>query len=128
MSYNTEQKKAIVAFLHAHSSEQFTVEEIAAALSGEVGVSTVYRRMPELVKSGDVKRFEVEGARKSVYQAVSCERCGEHLHMKCVDCGRLLHLDHDVSEQIAGLVAENSAFSVSEGKTVLFGTCEECKK
>ncbi len=125
MAYNTEQKKAILDLLAAHPERQFTAEEIAQALSGEVGVSTVYRRMPDLVKSGEVKRFEV--GRKSVYQAVTCAHRAEHLHMKCVECGRLLHLSHEISEQISGLISGSCAFSVNEGDTVLFGKCGECK-
>lgn len=125
MAYNTEQKKAILDLLGSHPQRQFTAEEIAEALSGEVGVSTVYRRMPDLVKSGLVKRFEV--GRKSVYQAVTCAHRAEHLHMKCLGCGRLLHLSHDLSEQISCMISGDCAFSVSEAQTVLFGKCGECK-
>lgn len=125
MAYNTEQKKAILDLLGENPERQFTAEQIADELSGEVGVSTVYRRMPDLVKSGLVKRFEV--GRKSVYQAVTCAHRGEHLHMKCVECGRLLHLSHEVSEQIACMISGDCAFSVSEEETVLFGKCGKCK-
>ena len=124
MAYNTEQKKAILDLLSANPERQFTAEEIAEALSGAVGVSTVYRRMPDLVKGGEVKRFEV--GRKSVYQAVTCAHRAEHLHMKCSECGRLLHLSHELSEQIASLVSDGSSFSISED-TVLFGKCGKCK-
>ena len=128
MSYNTEQKKAIQAFLCANSDRQFTVEEIAQALGGEAGVSTVYRRMPALVKEGGVKRFVKEGSRKAVYQAVNGTHCAAHLHMKCIGCGRLLHMDDALSERVIDIVERNSAFSVIEEDTVLFGKCADCKK
>ena len=124
MAYNTEQKKAILELLGANPERQFTAEEIADALGGVVGVSTVYRRMPELVKSGEVKRFT--SGRKSVYQAVTCSHSAEHLHMKCRECGRLLHLSHELTEQIFSLVSSGSAFDLSED-TVLYGKCGECK-
>lgn len=124
MAYNTEQKKAILELLGKNPERQFTAEEIAQALGGAAGVSTVYRRMPELVKSGEVKRFT--SGRKSVYQAVTCSHSAEHLHMKCRECGRLLHLSHELSEQISSLVSNDSSFSLSED-TVLFGKCGECK-
>ena len=129
MEYNTEQKKAIVGLLRENSDRQFTVEEIAEALAGGVGVSTVYRRMPELVKSGAVKRFDApDGSHKSVYQAVGCEHCDAHLHMKCRDCGKLLHLDDTVSERVIEMIKRNSAFSVDGEETVLYGVCEGCRK
>ncbi len=129
MEYNTEQKKAIVGLLRKNSDRQFTVGQIAQALAGGVGVSTVYRRMPELVKSGAVMRFDApDGSHKSVYQAVVCEHCDAHLHMKCRDCGRLLHLDDAVSERVIEMIKRNSAFSVDGEETVLYGICEGCRK
>ena len=59
MAYNTEQKKAILNLLSANPERQFTAEEIAEALSGAVGVSTVYRRMPDLVKGGDSGKVKI---------------------------------------------------------------------
>ena len=127
MPYNTEQKKAILAFLRANSEQQYTAEQIAQALPGAVGVSTVYRRLPELVEHGQIKRFARPGRQKAVYQAVTGEHCDAHLHMKCMDCGRLLHMGDAASERIIAMIKEDNSFDVSE-QTVLYGRCAECKR
>lgn len=64
MSYNTEQKKAVLQFLLANSRQPYTIEEIARALTGVVGKSTVYRQIPLLVNEGYVRRFAGENPRK----------------------------------------------------------------
>ncbi|MCI8589592.1 MAG: Fur family transcriptional regulator [Clostridiales bacterium] len=127
MLYNTEQKKQILSFLRENSQYQYTIDEIANALSGCVGKSTVYRQIPFLVKEGSVKRFAAENNRKSVYQAVVGFHCDAHLHMKCMKCGKLLHMPEVLSDQLVGLVREQSAFAIDEEETVLFGQCAGCK-
>ncbi len=130
MTYHTAQKKLLIDFLHAHADEAFTVEEIASRLTGEhaPGKSTLYRLLPHLAEEGQVKRFTKDGSRKAVYQAVCCSRHDAHLHLKCTDCGKLLHLDDDASTAVLRNVLRNSHFAVDEKQTVLFGKCGACRK
>ncbi len=130
MTYRTAQKAKLTEFLKQHADTAYTVEELADALSGEhaPGKSTVYRLLPSLVKAGLVKRFVRDGSRTAVYQAVGCSHCDAHLHMKCTDCGVLLHLDDDASTAVLQNVLRDSRFAVDEKQTVLFGRCEHCQK
>ena len=125
MSYNTEQKKAVLQFLLAKSRQPYTIEEIARALTGVVGKSTVYRQIPLLVNEGYVRRFAGENPRKPVYQAVAGAHCDAHLHMKCVSCGKLLHMTEQISDKVIDMVQKESQFSVDE-ETVLYGKCSAC--
>jgi Fur family ferric uptake transcriptional regulator len=52
--------------------------------------------------------------------------CRSHLHMKCLDCGRLLHLDGALSEALAGRIRKEADFALCEEETVLFGRCAAC--
>lgn len=130
MAYHTAQKAQVETFLRTHPATAFTVEEIAAALTGEhaPGKSTVYRLISHLVEAGSVKRFVRGNSRQFVYQAVGCTHCDTHLHLKCTACGRLLHLDDSASAAILQNVLQNGDFAVDEQQTVLFGTCADCKK
>ncbi len=130
MTYRTAQKNMLVAFLRENADNAFTVEELATALGGEngVGKSTLYRLLPALVQSGEVKRFYKENSRKAVYQAVGCCHCDEHLHLKCTDCGKLLHLNDHASAAVLRNVLRDSHFAVDEKQTVLFGKCAVCRK
>jgi Fur family ferric uptake transcriptional regulator len=130
--YKTEQKKLLIDFLKQHSEECFTIEEIAKEMSEKnetavPGLSTIYRLMPRLVDEGLVKRFSGDSKRRFLYQIVAGEHCGMHLHMKCTECGKLLHMNDDISDTLLKEIFKASNFSVDSGKTVLFGKCDDCK-
>ena len=131
--YITEQKKTLLGFLKQHSECSFTVEELTDGIkkmkqSGGIapGKSTVYRLMTRFVEEGTVKRFVRGHSRRFVYQIVSGERCNLHLHMKCMRCGKLFHLDESLTDELIEKVKKLYNFSVSESETVLFGKCAEC--
>ena len=90
-SYHTQQRCALLAFLSAHADEQFTVEQLLAAMGDEApGRSTVYRALDRLVEEGTVRRFAPESGGSAAYQAMDPGHCDAHLHLKCVGCGRLI--------------------------------------
>ena len=130
--YATEQKKVLLEFLTKNRESAYTVEELSKRLtefykSNAPGKSTVYRLITKLVSEGKVRRFVKGHSRSFVYQIIDGEGCHSHLHMKCTDCGKLLHLDEKLSEELVGKVLSSSSFSVNEGDTVLFGQCASCK-
>ncbi len=131
--YMTEQKRTLKKILEDNCDRAYTVEELMEKLRehfGEraPGKSTVYRLITHLVEDGSVKRFVRGNSRRAAYQIVAGERCDCHLHLKCLDCGRLIHLDESVSDELLDKVRGSSDFSVSEEATVLFGRCGNCKK
>lgn len=131
--YVTEQKKILKRILEENSDSAYTVEELMAKLrercgDSAPGKSTVYRLITHLVEDGTVKKFSGEGSRKWSYQIVMGEHCDCHLHLKCMDCGKLIHLDESVSDELLDKVRTISDFSVNEEATVLFGRCGGCKE
>ena len=60
------------------------------------------------------------------YQLVACEHCDSHLHLKCVGCGKLFHMDEDISDELVSRIRACSAFSVDEEESVLYGKCSSC--
>lgn len=128
MAYNTEQKRSILDFLSRFHDSQFTADEIAQALSGEVGKSTVYRQLSSLAESGAVRRYVADGSRKAMYQALGSSHCYSHLHLKCVSCGKLIHMSDGISDRLITMIKNNSDFVVDETGTVLLGRCSRCNK
>lgn len=128
--YNTEQKKLLIDFFIGHKEESFTIEDVAAALEAKkapIGKSTIYRLIPRLAEEGTLKKFSTDGRRGNFYQLLACEHRCEHLHMKCVGCGRLFHLSECVSKALLDEVKSSDGFSVDIEKTVLFGKCRDCR-
>ncbi len=126
-TYRTNQRNCLLNFLKENSEHAFTIEEIADALSAdEIGKSTVYRLMTKLVDENLVHRTVKGNSRSFVYQFISEEKCENHLHMKCTDCGKVYHLDSGVTSIIQNNVKSNAGFEI-DSHTVLLGKCGECK-
>ena len=128
--YNTEQKKLLLEFLEENHDSAYTIEEITNALKARgasVGKSTVYRLMTRLVEEKRVKRQINDGSRKAIYRITLDSHCHNHLHLQCIKCGKVLHLDEKVSDKLLDTVQRLNDFLVSEEDTVLMGKCADCK-
>ena len=131
-TYNTEQKNELLRFLKKHSQQSFTIDEICSGMHQDSqietppGKSTLYRLIPKLVDENMIKQFNDGKGRKNVYQITGDSTCGHHLHLKCINCGRIIHMDSSISEELSKRIAEHDEFRVSTGKTTIFGTCRDC--
>ncbi len=126
MRYNTARRDEIIGFLSERSDCSFTLEQICDSLLEEGrGKSTVYRIVSELVDGGIIRRLSDGHTRRVTYQYVGDEHCAHHLHLKCKECGRLAHLDTEVSEELCEAVRRAGGF-VIDGGEMLLGVCEDC--
>ena len=125
MTYNTETREKIIEFLKMNK-ESFSAEEIYSALS-ESGVSksTVFRQLARLSQEAEIKRITSESSRSVRYQYVDREHCGSHLHLKCSSCGKLVHLDNDVTEFFEKSIKSSKRFSIDTGAFIP-GLCDTC--
>ena len=125
MTYNTDRRGEIISLLSSESDKAFTTEEICKRIITEGGKSTVYRIVSELVEDAVVKRISDGKTRHCSYQYVGSSECKSHLHLKCRDCGKLIHLDKGVSESFASALRESGGFMREDG-CILFGKCTRC--
>lgn len=125
MKYNMGKRERILKLFSDNSSVTYTLEEICEALlDGGKGKSTVYRIVSELVGDGCLRRISDGKTRHCVYQYIGDEHCHRHLHLKCKGCGKLIHMDEDISRDFEKRVMD-VGFAIEEG-TLLYGTCTEC--
>lgn len=126
--YNTEQKRMITDYLKQHSDRHFTTEEISDAVCREgTGKSTVYRQISKLLESGVIRRFEAPGSKSFVYQyADAHEDCDRHYHLKCVKCGRLIHMECAHLDEVRDHIESKHDFIIGYGQSVLYGECSSC--
>lgn len=124
--YNTHQRKALLDFLKLNSNKSFTVDEIVNQLNEDISQSTAYRLMTKLVEDGLVHRSVKGNSRSFVYQFINNEKCEGHIHMKCVDCGKVYHLDNGITQLMQNNIKSNTGFEV-DSKSILLGKCGECK-
>ena len=130
-TYNTQQKEMLISFLKSHSETPLGIDEVCEGLqktsADAPGKSTVYRLMGGLVEKGTVKRFVKGNSRQFLYQLAGGEECHHHLHLKCTECGKLLHMKHELSEQLLSDILGENDFTVKVDSTTLFGCCKDCK-
>ena len=120
--YATEQRRLLMLFLQCHPDECFSAAEIAEALSdASVSLSAVYRNLADLEREGLINRTVKAGRRESFYQFVASPTCRNCLHLSCVRCGSVHHMQ---AASLAPLLQDG--FTVDPQKTVLYGVCRDC--
>lgn len=126
MTYNTEKRSDITAFLKKSPNRAFSIDEIANAVCPNGSArSTVYRIVSKMVKEGKLRKITSELSRHTTYQYLGERGCCEHLHLKCKGCGKLIHLDEETSHLLEEKIMANGHFVIDEG-AMLFGRCEVC--
>ena len=129
--YNTKQNEAILSYLVSLGGKHTTAGQIAMHFEetgSPVGIATIYRNLDRLVESGSVGKYTLDGVSGACYQYLLSEH--EHslnqVHLKCEECGSVLHLDCEVMQNIPGHVYEQHSFKINPMKTVLYGKCSRC--
>lgn len=128
--YATTSRKRILEFLKTNSERTVTAADIDTYLrqaDSEVNITTIYRYLDKLAKEGTVIKYVAEGGGKAVYQYVEQGyRCDEHLHLKCVKCGCIIHLDCAFMDEISEHIEKDHGFTLQCKNSILYGTCRKC--
>ena len=131
-AYKTKQRQYIYDFLKENCETAFTIDEITEKIGKQnvsVGRTTVYRNVEKLVQSGQVRKFIDQKGKSSTFQFVEQHtHCSEHIHLKCVGCGKFIHLDCELMENVNNHILEEHGFCIDNSKSLLFGLCEDCMK
>ena len=131
MAYNTKQKNAIDEYLENNRERHVTAAEIYEHLNGNgvrVGLSTVYRRLEEMSREGRLNRFFIDKDSLACYQLCGCCKQDRNYHLKCLCCGKLIHVDCEEIITLAEHMAKEHDFLLDRSKTVFYGLCSECRK
>ena len=127
MTYNTEKRAEIIRLFKKCGGQAFSAEDIATAILNDGhGKSTVYRILSKLVDEGILRRISDGKTRHVTYQYVHIGTCSEHLHLKCKNCGSLIHLDEETSHKLGISILRSRGFTIDEG-ALLYGRCKNCE-
>ncbi|MBE6565219.1 MAG: transcriptional repressor [Ruminococcaceae bacterium] len=124
--YTTKQRSEIEHLLKQADGRCLSAGEILAHLSSPVSTATVYRHLHRLVEEG-AAQTEVSASGSTVYRYCGEGGCGDHFHLRCLRCGRLVHLDCGLMAELSSHIASSHAFRLDSQKTVLYGVCGECE-
>ena len=113
--YATASRKKILDYLKKNSDS-------------EVNITTIYRYLDKLEKEGTLIKYVAEKGSQAAYQYVELgHRCEEHLHMKCVQCGCIIHLECEFMDEISEHILKDHGFALQCKNSILYGTCEKCR-
>lgn len=128
--YKTKQRELILSYLQSCPLPHVTAGDIVLHLrdnGASVGAATVYRQLERMVEAGIVRKYILETG--ACYQYVgSGGNCREHFHLKCLSCGKLLHVDCSFLSTLAPHILEHHGFEVDNYRTVMYGICRECRE
>lgn len=128
--YKTNNRARIMDFLMANSDRTVSVKDIDLHLKNDnnpVNLTTIYRYLDKLTGEGSLIKYTGETGDKTTYQlSRPGHSCDEHLHLKCTECGRVIHLDCHFMEEIAEHISNDHGFGIQCKGSVIYGICSEC--
>ena len=129
-SYNTHTRQLILDYLTENRRRTVSAADILAHLEDQgesTNPTTVYRYLDKLATEQRVMKYVADKGERVVYQLTDARRhCHEHIHLKCVRCGEIFHMDcHFMDEVRRHLQAEHGFTLQCEG-SILYGLCRRC--
>ena len=133
--YQTKQKAQILQYFETHPQAHLTAAELTQAMAEcgtPIGAATVYRTLERLEAEGRVRRYTLDERGGACWQYVQGQSedtaCHSHFHLKCIECGQLLHVDCEYLQGIGAHILAHHGFTVDHSRTVLYGLCEHCRQ
>ena len=130
--YATISRKKILEFLKKNSDRTVAVADIDHYLKAqdcEVNITTIYRYLDKLAKDGTVIKYVAEKGNQAVYQYVELgHHCEEHLHLQCVKCGKIIHLECEFMDEISEHILKDHGFKLQCKNSILYGMCSACQE
>jgi Fur family ferric uptake transcriptional regulator len=129
-NYNTRQGGLIFEYFSSLGDRHVQAAEIAEYFRRRkeaIGLTTIYRHLEKLVNAGLIRKYFLNEGESACYQYISNTReKGEHFHLKCENCGTLIHLECKTLEKIKRHILKEHQFHVNALKTVFYGQCKNC--
>ena len=133
MVYRTKQSREILDVIKKTGNEHITASMIKRKLEdrgSDVSLATIYRQLEKLEDDGIVRKFFLDGKAAACFQYSGDNdlHCESHFHLKCEECGKLIHLRCSLLDEVEEHILRDHGFSVNPLKTVFYGLCADCSK
>lgn len=129
MVYNTEQRNLLLSFLKDNPDKKFSAKEIEKELAHEnISRSAVYRNLADLEADGKIKRYSKTGSRETFFQYFDLQCCKNHIHLSCIKCGKIFHMENHIADTLVDKLADQEGFEINKGETTLYGVCKSCNE
>lgn len=125
---NTEQKEILINYLKTNKNKHLSINKIQNDLKDEIGLTTIYRIMNNLIKKGDVTKSSLDGKQGFYYQySEKKEKCKNHYHLICEKCNKLYHFESDEIVKVSQEINKKEHFLIDNERTIFYGICQKCQ-
>ena len=129
--YKTDNKRVVTDFFLNNKDSHFTIDKAhEKLLEGGIDIpkSSLYRIVRNLHRAGTLRRFEAQGVDSFVYQYANfSSSCEMHFHLKCTECGKLIHLECEEMNRMKEHIMKEHGFLIG-GEGIISGICLDCAK
>lgn len=127
MEYKTQTRQIIMDYMVANPDRIFKASDIAQNLPS-VSLSTIYRNLARLEKSGIVQIVGAEENKELQYRYTGPSKCQAKMHLVCKVCGKFFHLDGPALKMLQLSVMRVKGFELDQQQSVLLGRCAGCSR
>lgn len=132
-AYKTRQQELLISYLEKSCGKHFTAEDLKKHFEEQnitLGTATIYRQLEKLVTEGKVLKYFVDEHSAACFEYLggNCAEDEQHFHLKCEVCGTLFHLECEELAEIKSHLFKDHGFELNPFRTVLYGTCQNCRK
>ncbi|MCX6966709.1 MAG: transcriptional repressor [Verrucomicrobia bacterium] len=124
----TVQREAIIQAAFS-TVEHYTAEELIAMaqrIEPSVSRATVYRTLPLLVESGQLREIDL-GKDHKTYDPNFVNR-PHHNHLICTDCQKVVEFEDHYMETLEDCISKRLGFSPTSKSVRIEATCDKLKK
>lgn len=129
--YRTGNRSKMLEFLKTSGDKPVSVSDIRKhmeAIGARVNTTTIYRYLEKLEEDGNLIKYAAGEDGKATYQYTEeNHHCDRHLHLKCVGCGSVKHLDCHFMDEISSHISEDHGFMLQCKNSVIYGVCSRCQ-
>ena len=131
----TVPRQAILNVL-SNTTEHLSAEEIylkVHKIHPSIGLTTVYRTLELLIKTGIVFKFDFGDGRARYELSENPKGIGHHHHLVCTGCSRIIDYTDFINEEIELLkrtekeLSKKYKFKITNHMIQFYGLCEKCK-
>jgi len=121
----SKQRNEILQVLHQLNCHP-TADEVYQAVRQKlphISLGTVYRNLEILSSSGKVKKVQLGGS-----QMRFDNRTEDHVHIRCIECGRVDDLSIDPLKPCQDDIGEKSGYKIIGRRIEFIGICPACQQ
>lgn len=130
IQYATKSKKRIVEYIESLGDEHFNAYDIISHFIKEdppISAATIYRQLDRMISEGKLRKYILGDKDSACYHYIGDHfQGGNKYHLKCVNCGKLIHLQCLTIENLMEHIIEEHHFFIEPESTVFYGKCEAC--